>query len=144
MDQKVIKIESTKPIKVGLFGLGMRKVLLTLRPGEGRGAWFSTFNDDGIAEIAVGVDKDSDWPGLCGALLHEATELAYTEMGLRYGNAPDFSNDTGNYLFSMTHTQFSEATARVGVFMSFALVEFSTAVTKYQKGKPKPRKRKRK
>lgn len=53
-------------------------------------------------------------------LLHEALELAAARLHLRYGNMPSMSRSSADYLFVMTHEQFTEVVARVALFMHAA------------------------
>ncbi len=79
-----------------------------MQPGKGKNA-----------RITVGVD--GKWWVVFSNLVHEITELTYADMGLRMIPGPDIANDNGAYAFMMNHTQFSEATARITLFLAEAV-----------------------
>jgi hypothetical protein len=104
---------------VGIFDAGTRNVELYIR--EGRDAEFHLQPEKNQqAKITLGT-ADYKWWEIMSNLTHEITEFVLTDMGLRYAPAPDISQDNGNYYFAMSHTQFSEVTARVGLFLSEAM-----------------------
>lgn len=110
--------ESEMSKSLGIFDAGIRNVELFVRPGVD--AEFSLQPREGKqAKITIGIEEK--WWGVVANLTHEIVELQFTDMGLRYMPAPDVARDNGAYLFSMNHTQFSEATARAGLFLSKAL-----------------------
>jgi hypothetical protein len=102
---------------IASYDAGMRFVDLYTRPGGD--AEFSMQPEDGKnARITVGLDDR--WWVVLSCLVHEITELTYTDMGRRMVPGPDVASDNGSYFFAMDHTQFSEATARVGLFLTLA------------------------
>lgn len=88
------------------------------------GGSFDTAPASGIARIVVGIDED--WPMVVSTIAHEAVELACAEMGLRFRPSPDYSGDSGAYLFMMDHAQFSEAIARASYFLSAVLPKLAS------------------
>jgi len=117
---------------IGVYPCGGEEVQLILR--EGTGGEFYTMPGKGcIARIKVGADAGHGWSFLVGTLMHEVMEFSMTRAGLRYGPAPDYSLDNGNYLFVMTHTQFSEASARAAMFLAAALPDLSGAWKKWKR-----------
>ena len=119
---------------VGNYDLGPESVQLVLRGGSGADFYMNP-GDGCSARIKIGMDghNQHEWGGIVGMLLHEALELSMTRMGLRYTPVPDYSFDNGQYLFAMTHTQFSEASARAAMFMASALPDFASARKKWIK-----------
>lgn len=106
---------------LGRYDMGIRVVDL-IADSDDFGAHFNLVSrrNKGMTTIHLGM-KSIHWGKIVGILTHEITELVLTEMGLRYIPSPDLSEDNGGYLFSMNHTQFSEVTARVGLFLASAL-----------------------
>jgi hypothetical protein len=102
---------------IGIFDAGTRNVELYIR--KGRDAEFHMQPCDRQAEIVIGTCLS--WYEIVGNLVHEIAEFSFADMGLRFAPMPDISKDNGNYHFTMDHTHFSEAMARVGLFLSQAL-----------------------
>ncbi len=116
---------------IGVYPMGLAQVELVLR--EGNGGEFYTFPEKGkVARIKVGADQ-KQWRDVVGVLLHEAFEFTAMQLALRYAPAPDLSRDNGNYLFVMTHTQFSDVSARAGEFISCCLPDLARAWDKWPK-----------
>ena len=78
-----------KRIKIGLYNLGMRKVALYGRSGTG--AEFYAGPSNGTAEIVVGLD--GDWRDVIVRIVHEAQEMVFANMGLRFSPSPDYARD---------------------------------------------------
>ena len=116
----------TKPIKVGVYRLGLIDVGLYLR--DGTGGSFSYASRDGAPYMEVGTDQG--WSQAHAALHHEVYEMGYVLNGLRYAATVDYASDTGAYLFSMNHTQFSEANAQAAGFLLKAIPAFKKAFSK--------------
>jgi hypothetical protein len=110
--------------KIGRYELGIRKVDVYGRPGTG-GDFSRATEENGIAEINVGMEE-KEWADTISILLHESAELAIYDMRCRYNPDPDFSRDHGNYIFLLTHEQFSEIIARVAWFISRALPDVAS------------------
>lgn len=119
---------------VGTYDLGGESVQLALREGDG-GDWDSRTPEGRMPLLRVGDDGSDSWPGVVGVLLHEAEELVSARMGLRFRPNPDFAGDNGSYVFLMTHTQYSELTARVGLFMAVCLPDLARAWGQWRKVK---------
>jgi len=111
---------------IGVYPCGGEDVQLVLREGGG-GEFYTTPEKGHVARIKVGADSGHGWPFLVGTLMHEVMEFAMTRAGLRFTPAPDYSLDNGNYLFAMTHTQFSEAVMRAAMFVAAALPDLAKA-----------------
>lgn len=116
---------------VGIYGVGPMQAQLVIR--EGHGGEFWTVPEKGsIARIKVGVEG-KNWAEAVGILMHEILEFAFMHAGLRYTPSPDYSRDNGAYFFSMTHTQFSEASTRAAEFMADCLPDMGRAYNKWHK-----------
>lgn len=121
--------EEGEPVKQKIFGtynLGGEPVQVALREGTG-GDWETRTQENRMAILRVSGDDPDNWPGMVGVLLHEAEEFVASRMGLRFRPSPDFSGDNGSYTFLMTHTEYSELTARVGLFMAVCLPDLARA-----------------
>jgi hypothetical protein len=123
---------------VGHYSLGPESVQLVIREGVG-GEFYANPGDGQCARIKVGVDEKS-WTDVVCTLLHEAMEMAMTRIQCRYAPAPDYGQDHAGYLFAMNHPQFSEASARTGVFIAKALPDLSRAYTKWTRDSRRKRK----
>lgn len=116
----------TKPIKVGIYQLGLIDVALYIRDGNGGNFLFE--NRNGSPYIEIG--REQTWKQAYDTLMHEACEMAFVINGLRYRPSIDHSYDNGAYLFSMNHTQFSEANAQAAGFLLKAVPAFKKAFSK--------------
>lgn len=126
---------SEDKVKLGRWALGIREVDLYWRKGTG-GSFNRAASETGIGEIAVGIDEPR-WEDEVSALLHETAEFAMYDMRRRFNPDPDYSRDHGNYLFVLTHEQFSEAMARVAWFAASALPRLAAVYNKEHKKKRK-------
>jgi hypothetical protein len=70
-----------------------------------------------IPYIVVGINYRR-WCEVLEVLLHEVFELLYTRLGVRFRPSDGWSRSHADYLFNMTHEQFTEAIARSGGFLS--------------------------
>jgi len=119
-----------KTKRVGYYEIGPTQVELVVKGGNGGG--FDAGAKPGcVTQIWIGVD--GEWNEVVSVLLHEALEFCFMHAGLRYCPAPDYSDDNGGYLFSMDHTQFSEATARAGGFVAAAIPDLCLQFKKWKK-----------
>lgn len=126
-------------ILVGEFDAGSRVVRILLDPDLCGGSF--DLNPP-IAEVIVGLGSKK-WPRVLSILMHELLELAYVDLCCRYAPTPDYAADSAAYLFSMNHTQFGEATARVAWCMAKCVPEVSRAFEKWMKPAPAPKKRRK-
>jgi len=115
---------------IGAYELGMHEVQLVLREGTGGEFYFKPERGH-IARIKVGAD--AGWNHCVSALLHEAFEMSMTVSHCRFAPAPDYGQDQACYQFIMTHSQFSDITARTAIFMSTALPDLSRAFKAFHK-----------
>lgn len=114
-------------IYVGKYDFGNNVVGVLAEPGTGSASFCCSFANEnpsaahpkveGLNYIIVGL-QHRRWRGVMDVLLHEALELALTELGLRFEPCPNFNKSHAGYSFFMTHEQFSEATARAAGFVS--------------------------
>jgi len=111
--------EMKPEIIIGHFDLGPESVLLVARDGFG-GSLTTCQGDGKCGKISVGLDEKRWWQ-VVSTLFHEAMEYAMIKVGSRYSPSPDYSQDHGNYVFYMTHVQFAEASARVGMFVEYSI-----------------------
>lgn len=113
---------SKQKVFVGNYSIGNRTVDLVAVLDTVNGSFVMTSHEHKIALIEVGLLSKS-WREVFDVLLHETTELAMTDAGLRYVPAPDYAYENGSYSFHMTHTQFSDIAAKVSEFLTPALPE---------------------
>ena|SRR5271155_2117820 len=123
--------------RVGRYRLGPRWVELFLVSGDSGG--FISCPPSGITRVEVCWNHD--WRESMSVLLHEAIELAITDIRGRFAPSPDYGNENSGYLFSFNHVQFSEAIGRVAMFVHGCLGDFGRAWKKFEKPKPKKRKK---
>jgi hypothetical protein len=120
-----------KQVIVGVYYFGHDQAQLVLREGTG-GECYVTPEKGSIARIKVGADE-KQWSGMVAVLLHEVTELASAKMGLRWHPSDNIGNDNGEFLFAMTHPQFSELSARAADYLAESLPDLSAAWKKWHK-----------
>lgn len=122
--------------KIGRYQLGTRNVDLFWRK-EGGGSFAAAPLDNGAAKMTIGFE--GEWADVVTALLHESTEMAMYDCRCRWRPSPDFGNDHGGYLFTMTHEQFCEVTGRVAYFLKDCFSSVAKAYRKHKKkGKNSP------
>lgn len=122
-----------KQVIVGTYDIGSERVELFLRQGDG-GEFNAMPDRSGIAQIKIGADFPT-WHDVVATLLHEALEFQMMQRGNRYSPAPDHAQDHSSYLFVMTHQQFSEVTARAGIFVAHCLPDLARAWNRWRKKK---------
>lgn len=103
------------PKFIGKFplGYGPVKVFVTNTVG-GEGA-VNTLGK--TPEIRIGLDEDS-WSDVLSIALHEAFEVSAMQQGCHFEPSLDLSGDTGKFVFVLTHQQFSQTCANVGLFLA--------------------------
>ena len=122
-----------KQLIVGVFRCGPEQAQVVLREGTGGELYFVP-EVGCIPRIKIGADGDG-WDEVVSTLLHEAFEMELTRMRCRYSPAPDFGRDMGDFLFILTHAEFSEVCGRVSVFVADALPAVATAYKKWGRKK---------
>lgn len=122
--------------KIGRYDFGIRAVDVYVREGTGGSFVLGDYKERGIAEMVIGLD-DTEWSDCVAILLHEAFEMAMTDMCCRWCPSPGYSGDHGAYLFTMKHEQFSEVAARCSVMVSGCLPALEAAYKKHKSRKQK-------
>jgi hypothetical protein len=122
MEAKVRKIRkpSTQKVYVGNYSISNRTIDLFAILDSFDGSFALQENGVKTATIEVGF-KNKNWRQVFEVVLHEATEFAMSDVGLRFQPAPDFAYENGSYTFHMDHTQFSNICAKVSEFLTLAL-----------------------
>ncbi len=108
-------------------------VQLVLREGSG-GECYPLPGDIPHPRVKVGADQ-AQWSDVVVVTLHEAAELVASTLLYRYEQTNDDGNDRLSLLFVMTHPQFSEVCARVGMFLAQCLPDLGVAWKKWRKGR---------
>lgn len=109
---------STK--KIGTFQLGTRNVDLIVNTQDSSGCLWFRPNNKSNAAIQVGINGTVS--EVCDTLLHEAMEFALAELRCRYSCQPGFNRGNDDYIFHVTHPQFSDACAMASSFQQQALL----------------------
>lgn len=121
---------------VGIYDAGFDQWELVVR--EGAGGEFHTRPEKGLApRIKVGIDQD--WQSAVTTLTHEALELAFQKVHVRFLPASHYSNSSASYLFVMSHEQFAEASAWAAEFLCSSLPDMAKAYKKWHKKTKKRR-----
>lgn len=102
-------------VNVGIYELGYDNVQLILSPG--RSGSFSLNPNKSMPCIRVGGEY-TKWQNFYAVLLHEAFEFALTRKGCRYVDTQDLSCETGAFVFSLSHAQFSDCCAMASEFLT--------------------------
>ncbi|MCE5324904.1 MAG: hypothetical protein LLG01_00670 [Planctomycetaceae bacterium] len=118
---------------VGTYRLGGQMVQVVLREGRG-GEGYPLPGDIDYPRIKIGADS-RDWQYVVGVAMHEASELVASYLHYRYGPTNMDADDLLSLVFIMTHPQFSELCARVGMFLADCLPDLSAAWKKWKKEK---------
>ncbi len=84
-----------------------------------------------VGQIVIGFSLS--WSEVVETLLHEAFEYAACKQGCRFTGDYRTNSSPSHGLFIMTHDQFSEITAQVGVFSSIVLPDLAAAYKKHKK-----------
>lgn len=109
---------------VGTYTLGYENVRLYLRDGVGGDL---NTRPDNTGPAAIYIGSDMEWWYLVGVLLHEAFEFQTIRMGLRFKSDSSMCSSYADFLFVMTHEQFSDAMHRVGQFIDECLPDLKKA-----------------
>ena len=117
-------------LKVGTYSFYGHNIDLYLRDGWGA-ELDSRPTDDGLPRIVIGA-APSTWGEVLGCLLHEAQEFAYIYEHGRFTRSDAVAEDSAGYIFMFDHRQFSEATARVGLFVAWVEKDLKRAWKKYE------------
>ncbi|MBC8105771.1 MAG: hypothetical protein H7Z14_04205 [Anaerolineae bacterium] len=117
-------------VRIGRYPLGMREVEVYARDGNGA-EFHAARPSDGMAEIVIGLDRERWWE-VFNYLLHEAAELVFADLAVRYRPTPDYANAADGFTFVFDHSKFSEAMARVACFLTAATPHLLQAFEKYR------------
>jgi hypothetical protein len=111
-------------VLVGTFQLGLRYINLFID--------FSTENASvsflpirkGVPDLPVMVvGADTDWGEVLSTLLHEAYELTFVDLSLRYKKRPSWTEESSEFYFWMHHNDLAEAHERIGPFLAKVVPE---------------------
>ena len=122
-----------KPVIVGTYEFGYEKCQLVLRESDGGEFWVLPGDID-CPRIKIGAEQKV-WGDLVAVLCHEAMELSFERVGLRYSPSQELVRDHAAYLFVATHTQFAEAIDRAADFLARCLPDLSKAWKKWKQKK---------
>lgn len=103
---------------LGTFSIGFDPVGLFVDPKDSGGSFIIPL-DGTLPQITVGLENDT-WAETLSVLIHEAMEFALEKKNCRYEPSQDLGRDHAHYLFCLDHQQFSDACARVAVFLDQA------------------------
>ncbi len=120
-----------KQVIVGSYEMGWGCVQIVLREGTG-GEFFVIPEKGKISRIKIGADYDGWWE-VVNVLLHEAYELEIDNRKLRFRATQNRANDHADYLFVLTHNQFTDATAYVSEMVAACLPDLAMAWKKWRK-----------
>lgn len=129
-------MKKAKPIRVGVFDIGTEMVVLNLLPGESGGDFRYYPNKNDRPEINVGLDHDR-WRECVDVLIHEALEFIMERKELRFERTCKFNADHADYLFIFNHPEFTDACARLALFLTDALPKVATIFKSKRKAKKK-------
>lgn len=116
---------------VGTYRLGGQMVQVVLRKGAG-GKCYPMPGDIPYPRIEVGADQET-WAEVVAVAMHEAAELVCSYLHYRYEPTNMDGNDLLSLVFIMTHPQFSELCARVGMFLAACLPDLAKAWKEWKK-----------
>jgi hypothetical protein len=117
-------------IPVGIFRLGLNYVKL-FADSEGANGRVVIFpKEQGQREIIVGINQP--WEETIETFLHEAFECALIDLNTRLRTDSNWSHESSDFIFQMTHNQFAEACARVAELVKHALPPLSRLYRKHE------------
>lgn len=114
---------------IGTYELGHEYVQLVAILDESGGEFYFQPEKNQVARLKVGLDY-RDWDSCVSTFLHEAFEFALTRHKCRMRASGDLVNDHADYLFVLSHCQFSQICGEVGLFTAQALPELAGAYKK--------------
>lgn len=102
---------------VGIYRAGYDLIELVLREGTGGDFYFVPEEDKNqIPRIKIGADE-KEFYQVFANLQHEIYEFQMTRNNCRFTPSLDISNDYSAFIFVMTHTQFSDISAKASDFI---------------------------
>jgi len=99
----------SKPKLIGTYELGVENVRLYLADGCGGATCRVVPNDNGCAMIIL-TSAQGDWGENVCCLMHEAIEMLMHRRGTGYYQTHTGRENTGAYLFVMSHAEFDQIT----------------------------------
>jgi len=118
-------------ILVGTYQLGLRNIKVFADPNTASGSVIMMPENKGVAEVNVGIAKS--WAETVSTFLHEAFELSFIDLNGRYSQSPGFCQEASDFIFLVTHNQFSDAGERVSELLVKALPALEKIYKKNQK-----------
>jgi len=108
---------------IGIYTAGWENIEVVLMEGESGEFYFiPELGRNKVARIKIGADH-ARWEKVFDVLLHEIDEYVMSSMGFRFKPTQNINNSHDDYAFIMTHTQFTEKSARVAEFISDASLD---------------------
>lgn len=129
--RKKRKPEPTE-IKVGTYDLGHENVDVYAVLNDQGGSYHCNPNEGGPARVRIGI-RYNHWWETVNVATHEAFEFILDRMELKFRASGDTSRDSAAVLFVFTHSQFSEASARVAYFLTKLLPDLAMLYNKWKK-----------
>lgn len=106
-------------MKKQYYEAALRRVLVRLHVRGGSGGCV-VGGSGGFVRMEVGLE--GEWAAVVGRLVHESMELAASELKLRFEPSDFYARSTVDYLFVMSHQEFSDACDWAGDFISKVLL----------------------
>lgn len=110
-----------KPIHVGYYQAGYDTVEIRLVAGS-NGCFYNVPKVGKVGLIEIGIDSVNQ-SQLYNVVLHEITEFVMGKMLLRYAPTGTKGNDMAEYVFHMSHVQFTEVCARVANVLNACMAD---------------------
>ena len=103
---------------VGIYEAGWEQVEVVIMEGQsGEFYLIPEVGKNKVSRVKVGADHNT-WHDVLDVLLHEIDEYVMSKMGFRFKPSNNLNNGHEDYVFMMTHTQFTEKNRRVSEFIS--------------------------
>ena len=119
---------------VGIYEAGWENIEVVLMEGlSGEFYFIPETGKNKVPRIKIGADH-STWNKVFDVLLHEIDEYVMSKMGFRFKPSQNLNNSHDDYVFIMTHTQFTEKNARVAEFISGCSYDVCKAWKVWKKG----------
>ena len=120
---------------VGIYEAGWENIEVVLMEGiSGEFYFIPEPSKNKVPRIKVGADHNT-WDKVLDVLMHEIDEYIMSKMGLRFKPSNNLNNSHDDYVFIMTHTQFTEKNARVSEFISGCSYDVNKAWKSWKKRK---------
>ena len=116
---------------VGIYEMGYMAIELVAREGTG-GEYYTIPEHGHIPRIKLGMDH-TQWRDVVDVLLHETLEFAIDTKNGRLRPTYDTTLGHDNFVFLLTHPQFSDMCAKVAEFITTALPDLAAVWKKWKK-----------